>query len=122
MTKTTVMAGLALACVLSGVAPAAGAGVLCRKKSGEIFLRDTACRKKETPVDVGTLLGTLPTRVGAVEASVSTLAANVGALAASVSNPVRSCPPDAVRVGETCVDKYEASVWQIAVTNTALIA
>ncbi len=71
---------------------------------------------------MGTLLGTLPTRVGVVEASVSTLAANVGALAASVSNPVRSCPPDAVRVGETCVDKYEASVWQIAVANTALIA
>jgi formylglycine-generating enzyme required for sulfatase activity len=27
-----------------------------------------------------------------------------------------------VRVGETCVDKYEASVWQIAVASTALIA
>ncbi len=122
MTKTTVMAGLALACALAAAAPAAGAGVLCRKKSGEIFLRDTACKKKETAVDVGTLLGPLPARVGAVEASVSTLAATVGGLAASVSNPVRSCPPDAVRVGETCVDKYEASVWQIAVANTALIA
>jgi hypothetical protein len=116
------IAGFALACVLAAAAPAAGAGVLCRKKSGVMFLRDTACRKKETPVDVGTLLGPLPARVGAVEASVSTLAATVGGLAASVNNPVRSCPPDAVRVGESCVDKYEASVWQIAVGNTALIA
>jgi hypothetical protein len=72
------IAGFALACALAAAAPAAGAGVLCRKKSGEIFLRDTACKKKETAVDVGTLLGALPARVGVVEASVSTLAATVG--------------------------------------------
>lgn len=31
------------------------------------------------------------------------------------------CPPDSVRVGTTCVDKYEASVWQIAPTKKSLI-
>ena len=33
----------------------------------------------------------------------------------------KQCPPDAVRVGAVCVDKYEASVWEITPTNTALI-
>jgi hypothetical protein len=32
-----------------------------------------------------------------------------------------ACPPDAVRVGTTCVDKYEASVWQVDPHNTALV-
>lgn len=31
------------------------------------------------------------------------------------------CPPDAVKVGPTCVDIYEASIWQIPPDNTALI-
>jgi len=31
------------------------------------------------------------------------------------------CPPDSVKVGATCVDKYEASVWQIPANNQALI-
>ena len=31
------------------------------------------------------------------------------------------CPADAVRVGPTCVDRYEASVWQIPATATALV-
>src|SRR5262249_53657454 len=30
---------------------------------------------------------------------------------------ITKCPPDAVLVGQTCVDKYEASVWQIPATN-----
>lgn len=34
---------------------------------------------------------------------------------------ITKCPPDAVLVGQTCVDKYEASVWQIPTTNTGLI-
>ena len=44
---------------------------------------------------------------------------------AVVATPVLAgtlrCPPDSVKVGPTCVDKYEASVWQIAPTNTTLI-
>jgi hypothetical protein len=34
---------------------------------------------------------------------------------------ITKCPPDAVLVGQTCVDKYEESVWQIDVANTSLI-
>lgn len=28
------------------------------------------------------------------------------------------CAPDAMKVSNVCIDKYEASVWQIPVTNT----
>ena len=31
------------------------------------------------------------------------------------------CPADSVKVGNVCVDKYEASVWEIPPSNTALI-
>src|SRR6266404_8440594 len=31
------------------------------------------------------------------------------------------CPPDSVKVGNACIDLYEASVWQIAPSNTLLI-
>ncbi len=31
------------------------------------------------------------------------------------------CPVDSVKVGDVCIDKYEASVWQIPSGNTALI-
>jgi formylglycine-generating enzyme required for sulfatase activity len=31
------------------------------------------------------------------------------------------CPPDSVNVGDVCVDKYEASVWQISPSNRFLI-
>src|SRR2546428_14074261 len=33
----------------------------------------------------------------------------------------RQCPPDSVEVGSACVDRYEASVWQIAPSNTSLV-
>jgi len=33
-----------------------------------------------------------------------------------------TCPPDAVRSGPTCIDKYEASVWEIPPGNAAIIA
>jgi formylglycine-generating enzyme required for sulfatase activity len=32
-----------------------------------------------------------------------------------------ACAPDAVRVGPLCVDKYEASIWQIPSANRALV-
>ena len=32
------------------------------------------------------------------------------------------CPPDSAEVGPTCVDKYEASIWQIPPGNTSLLA
>jgi len=31
------------------------------------------------------------------------------------------CPPDSVKVGDACVDRYEESVWQIPPSNTALV-
>src|SRR5262249_29809403 len=31
------------------------------------------------------------------------------------------CPPDSVKVGNICIDTYEASVWQIPPSNTALV-
>src|SRR5262249_56043053 len=31
------------------------------------------------------------------------------------------CPPDSVRVGNECIDTYEASVWQIPPENTVLV-
>ena len=30
-------------------------------------------------------------------------------------------PPDSVKVGNVCIDTYEASVWQIPPSNTALV-
>lgn len=31
----------------------------------------------------------------------------------AVAQIVKKCPPDSVKVGNVCVDKYEASVWQV---------
>src|SRR4029450_11674726 len=31
------------------------------------------------------------------------------------------CPADSVKVGNTCVDTYEASLWQIDPANTTLV-
>jgi hypothetical protein len=44
------------------------------------------------------------------------LAAAMPAAAATLT-----CPADSVKVGNVCVDKYEASVWQIAPTSTSLV-
>ena len=44
-------------------------------------------------------------------------------LAAAVSAGAGTlrCPPDSVKVGNLCIDTYEASVWQIPPSNTALV-
>lgn len=31
------------------------------------------------------------------------------------------CPPDSVKVGDVCIDKYESSIWQIPSGNAALV-
>src|SRR5262245_52067008 len=46
---------------------------------------------------------------------------DTGATGPAGSSFPTSCPADAVLVGTTCVDKYEASVWQIPSGSTALI-
>src|SRR5207245_6972068 len=42
-------------------------------------------------------------------------------LAITATAGTLKCPPDSAKVGPTCVDRYEASVWQIPPTSTALI-
>ena len=46
-----------------------------------------------------------PCLIWAVQASAATL----------------KCPPDSVKVGNVCIDLYEASVWQIAPSKAALV-
>ena len=43
------------------------------------------------------------------------------ALAAPARAATLRCPGDSVKVGNACVDLYEASVWQIAPSNTSLV-
>jgi len=43
------------------------------------------------------------------------------ALAPAAHAATLKCPPDSAKVGNVCVDKYEASVWQIPPSNTALL-
>jgi hypothetical protein len=38
-------------------------------------------------------------------------------LAAAVPTQAKKCPADSVQVGVACIDKYEASVWNIPATN-----
>src|SRR5262245_14735068 len=53
----------------------------------------------------------------AVLVAVVSLAFVVVALAGTLK-----CPPDSVKVGNSCIDKYEASVWKIdPVVNAALV-
>ena len=55
---------------------------------------------------------------GALGLSLSPVARAAEAMRAA--EPVQ-CPPDAVASGPICIDAYEASVWQVPSTNTALI-
>jgi hypothetical protein len=34
---------------------------------------------------------------------------------------VLKCPPDSVKVGDVCIDRYESSIWQVPAGNTVLI-
>lgn len=52
--------------------------------------------------------------------SIAILAAVLLAAPASAQTPKR-CPVESVKVGPVCIDKYEASVWQIPATATSLI-
>jgi sulfatase-modifying factor enzyme 1 len=44
-----------------------------------------------------------------------------GAMWLAVPAWAKTCPPDSVRVGAVCIDKYEASVWEIPASNKGLI-
>src|SRR4051812_25494438 len=60
-----------------------------------------------------------------ITGSRSTLALLGATLALAVSPTAHAgtlkCPADSVKVGTVCVDKYEASVWQIPPANTKLV-
>lgn len=49
------------------------------------------------------------------------LAASVLLLLTSRANGAVKCPPDSAKVGNVCIDLYEASVWQIDPANTKLV-
>lgn len=79
---------LVMAGVLGGVGiwlvgGAADAAVLCQKKTGALFSRD-ACKKKETPFDATTLLGTLPSQVSTLQSDVTALQSSVSTLQTDV--------------------------------------
>jgi formylglycine-generating enzyme required for sulfatase activity len=91
------------AMVLIATLPITAAAVLCKRKSGVVVLRD-GCRKKETLVDLGQL-GLSPDQVRA----------QFFAGTACQGND----PGDVmVRVGNVCVDVYEASVWSTPTGGT----
>ena len=47
--------------------------------------------------------------------------AALGLWAIPVHAALLKCPPDSVKVGTVCVDKYEGSVWQIPASQTTLV-
>jgi hypothetical protein len=81
----------------------ADAKVLCSRHSGTVVVRD-ACRPSETLLD--------PVALG--------LQGPAGP-PGPPGDPLGPCPPDSVKVGNVCVDKYEASAWSIPAANTDLI-
>jgi len=95
------VAALGLTC-----AAHADAAVLCRRKSGVVVVRDAACKKKETALDLA--------QFGALGPKGDKGDPGIG--------PLTACPPDSVAVGPTCVDTYEASVWLFQPSNVDLVA
>ena len=85
MVRKLVVAGMVGAVLVWTAAATVDAAVLCQKKSGAIFARDT-CKKKETSFDASGLLGTLPTRVTTLESTTAALQASVATLQTSVGN------------------------------------
>ena len=79
MVRKLVVAGMVGAVLVWAAAATVDAAVLCQKKSGAIFARDT-CKKKETPFDASGLLGTLPARVTTLESTTAALQASVTTL------------------------------------------
>jgi hypothetical protein len=81
--------------------------VLCQKRSGVLVVRE-ACKRKERAADPVALGLQGPPGVQGPQG-----APGVG--------PLTTCPPDAVLVGTTCIDRFEASLWQLPPTATAAL-
>src|SRR5215831_18141061 len=60
----------------------------------------------------------MSTNIRALGWAATAIAVLVPGIASSGRAP---CPPDSVQVGPVCVDKYEASVWQIPPTSRSLL-
>lgn len=110
--RRTISSVVLFATVVTTAVPVASA-VLCHKRNGVVVLRE-ACKRKETPVDLAQLGALGPKgEPGAQGPQGEPGAPGIG--------PLTTCPPDAVSVGTVCVDRYEASVWQVAPSSTALV-
>jgi uncharacterized membrane protein len=109
--KSLPILGLVILGSISVVPPARGA-VICQKRSGVVVSR-LACRPRETALDLAQL-GALGPKGDKGDPGDTGNAGTPG--------PRRSCAPDSVLVGTTCVDAYEASVWSISPVNTTLVA
>jgi len=116
--------------VLLGIPFTASGAVLCQKRSGAVVVRVT-CRKKEVPLDLAQFgaVGSAgapgpkgdPGPPGVGSPGMPGPKGDPGLPGRPGIGPLSACPPDSVAVGPTCVDKYEASVWLIPPTNTALL-
>ena len=88
----------------------AGAALLCKKKSGVVVVRE-ACKKMETPLDLaqfGVMPPTPPDTPDQVRAK----------FFAGTACPGNDPDDVMVRVGNLCVDVYEASVWSTPTGGT----
>jgi hypothetical protein len=97
----SIATGIALA------APPTVEAVLCQKRSGVLVVRES-CKRKERVAD--------PVALG--------LQGPPGAQGPQGTpgvGPLTSCPPDAVLVGPTCIDRFEASLWQLPLSATATL-
>lgn len=105
--KRSLYAAATAICYLLPVA-AAHAVVLCVKKSGVVVQRPACKAKRETTLDLA--------HVGAIGPK-----GDPGMQGPPGVGPLTTCPVDSLLVGTTCIDKYEASVWQIPPDNSELI-
>src|SRR2546428_530998 len=96
-TRRSVGGAVAVVLCVTCSVPARGA-ILCKRKSGVVVVRET-CKKKEALLDPAALGLRGPKGDPGVQ----------GPPGPPGVGPLATCPPDAVQVGPTCVDAYEAS-------------
>jgi len=109
--------------------PPTSAAVLCARKKAStgsfqegtgIKLRATTCKPSETVVDPVALGLQGPPGVTGPEGVVGATGPEgpTGPVAIAAT---QECPLDSLQVGTVCVDRFEASVWEIPANQTALL-